>query len=431
MNKPLIDIEDSASSFEQEKLIRSFGFKGNYLTALWQVASQLTSANGYTGLGLSTQSVLYSDASLFAKHTETAGNSLMYKLTQESLSVIEKTLFFDPIHLQEQILPQITAIGKRLTNKDDLHINFMLNALVSIDHAAWLVYAGENQLTTFNQLLPDAYQSSLSYRNNRLAIAYQIPYNMPIDDVKQAAKQGYFVFKIKTGFPGDQEQMLQRDSERLLQIHEVLRHCQTPYTSDGKIRYTMDANGRYEKKETLLRYLDYAENIGARQQILFYEEPFTETNEEDISDLEIRIAGDESIVDEKSAYRRIEQGYQTFILKGIAKTLSLSIKIAKIAHERNIPCAFSDLTVNPILVDWHKNLVCRYRPFPDIGMGLIETNGQQNYKNWERMCSYHPLCGKSWTSEKNGVFILDDDYYENSGGIFKESDHYQEHFTKR
>ena len=29
-------------------------------------------------------------------------------------------------------------------------------------------------------------------------------------------------------------------------------------------------------------------------------------------------------------------------------------------------------------------------PFPGLGLGLVETNGHQNYRNWETMRSYHP-----------------------------------------
>ena len=42
----------------------------------------------------------------------------------------------------------------------------------------------------------------------------------------------------------------------------------------------MDANARYEKKETLLKYLDHARKIGAFDQILLIEEPLNEKNEE-------------------------------------------------------------------------------------------------------------------------------------------------------
>jgi len=43
-------------------------------------------------------------------------------------------------------------------------------------------------------------------------------------------------------------------------------------------------------------------------------------------------------------------GYGAITLKPIAKTMSMSLKIAQLAYERSIPCFCADLTVNPILV---------------------------------------------------------------------------------
>ena len=179
-----------------------------------------------------------------------------------------------------------------------------------------------------------------------------------------------------------------------------------------------------------MRLLDHAKKIGAFDQILFIEEPLSEKNDENVADVGIRIAGDESVHDEESALRRLQQGYGALVLKGIAKTLSISMKVAKLAHDRSVPCLCADLTVNPILIDWHKNLACRLAPFPGIGMGIMETNGDLNYRNWQKMVTYHPAAGAPWTQARNGVFELNDDFYKRSGGIFEPSTHYEEMFKK-
>ena len=257
---------------------------------------------------------------------------------------------------------------------------------------------------------------------------YQIPYGMPMEDLRNAVKQGYFVFKIKTGAPGSQSEMLQADIERLSLIHQTLKNYRTEQTENGKLIYTMDANARYEKKETILRYLDHARKIGAYDQILLIEEPLNEKNEESVADIDLRIGADESVHDEQSAIKRLDQGYKVMVLKGIAKTLSLSIKIAKLAADRNIPCMCADLTVNPILIDWNKNLAAHLAPFPMINMGMMETNGDMNYINWKQMVNYHPAAHASWTIPKNGVFELNTEFYARSGGIFDPSAHYQSLF---
>jgi len=250
-----------------------------------------------------------------------------------------------------------------------------------------------------------------------------------VDELQKAAQQGYFIIKIKIGQPGTQAEMLQKDMDRLTVVHQAIKDYSTNQTRDGKLIYTMDANARYEKKDTLLRLLDHAKKIGAYKQILFIEEPLVEHNDENVADVGVQIAGDESVHDEATAIKRLEQGYGALVLKGIAKTLSLSMKVAKLAHDRGVPCICADLTVNPVLIDWHKNLASRIAPYPGLGMGIMETNGDLNYRNWKTMLTYHPAAGASWTQVRNGVFELNDDFFKRSGGIFEPIPHYEGMFV--
>lgn len=424
----MIKIIRTQSYFEREKLIRPFGFKGGFLTELWQVASKMHSESGISRIGLGTQSVLYGDADLFSRHSESDGNAMMFDLVNKSLEHVKNTPFRTPVELLDKILPAVIQDGKSITRKQDLNTNFVFNALVGVDNAAWLTYAAENKFSSFEAMIPQQYKMALSHRNKKIAIMYQIPYGMPMEDLKNAAKQGYFVFKIKTGAPGSQAEMLKADIDRLSLIHETLKEYRTEQTDNGKLIYTMDANARYEKKDTLLRYLDHARKIGAIDQILLIEEPLNEKNEESVADIDIRIGADESVHDEQSAINRLDLGYKVMVLKGIAKTLSMSVKIAKLAAERNVPCMCADLTVNPILIDWNKNLAAHLAPFPVINMGMMETNGDMNYTNWKQMVDYHPAAHASWTIPKNGVFELNAEFYARSGGIFDPSDHYQSFF---
>jgi hypothetical protein len=82
--------------------------------------------------------------------------------------------------------------------------------------------------------------------------------------------------------------------------------------------------------------------------------------------------------------------------------------------------------VNPILVEWNKNVAARLKSFPGLeGLGLVETNGHQNYRNWETMRSYHPFPDAPWSKTGRGVFNMDADYYAKSGGIFEAMPHYE------
>jgi L-alanine-DL-glutamate epimerase-like enolase superfamily enzyme len=223
--------------------------------------------------------------------------------------------------------------------------------------------------------------------------------------------------------------MLAKDIARISSVHEAIGHFRTPHTSSGKLPYYFDANGRYEKKETLLRLIDHTKKIGAFDQIAIIEEPFPEELQIDVSNIPVRLAADESAHTDKDAVTRIEMGYRAIALKAIAKTLSMTMKIANVAKERNVPCFCADLTVNPILVDWNKNVAARLDAFPGLGTGLLETNGHQNYKNWTTMESYHPYKDSIWRKTQNGVFNLDTDFYNKSGGILTDSKHYMELFN--
>ena len=124
-------------------------------------------------------------------------------------------------------------------------------------------------------------------------------------------------------------------------------------------------------------------------------------------------------------------GYKAIALKAAAKTLSMTMKMAKVAHENNIPCFLADLTCTPILVDWNKNVAARLAPFPGLKeMGLLESNGHQNYVNWKDLVSYCPYPDGSWIESQDGLFHLDKDFYEKSGGVLKSSEHYLNLFNK-
>lgn len=159
-------------------------------------------------------------------------------------------------------------------------------------------------------------------------------------------------------------------------------------------------------------------------QIVVVEEPFPEENDAWVGDLPIPIAADESATTEADTLRRIDQGYRGMALKAIAKTLSKTIKIAQLCHEKGVACMAADLTVNPILVDWNKNVAARLAPFPGLTFGMMETNGHQQYRDWEQMVRHHPCPDASWRRVRRGVFELDADFYRRSGCIFEPSSHY-------
>ncbi|MEX1055398.1 MAG: enolase C-terminal domain-like protein, partial [Rhodothermales bacterium] len=296
--------------------------------------------------------------------------------------------------------------------------------LVAVDNAAWMLYSAENGLRDFDALVPERFKSGLSHRHACVASVPTFGYGSSIADLEKAVGEGYYIMKIKVGHPGSQQEMLEKDKERLSAIHKVLGSLETDYTETGKVPYYLDANGRYENKEAVLRLLDHARAIGAHDHILVLEEPFPEELEIDVRDLDVNVAADESAHTDADVLERIQMGYGSIALKPIAKTLSMTMKMAGLAEEHGIPCFCADLTVNPILVDWNKLVAARLAPLPGLQTGLMETNGHQNYARWREMEQHHPCPDAPWRRAVNGVFELDDDYYARSGCIFDRSSHY-------
>ena len=423
-----ITITTVGSNFEREPLVRPFGFKGGYMSEIWQSAAMLGSAGGKRGIGLCSQGVLWSDAQVFAGHSESGGNALMYAMSEWAVQQLKGQTFSDPVALLESIRHDVYAYGKKITGHAGLRETFALNALVGVDFAVWQLYAAENGISNFDDLIPAAYRPALAHRHTRAASIPLMAYGIPIEELKAAVEAGYFFMKIKIGQPGTQAEMLEKDMARITAIHAAIGDARTPYTANGKLPYYFDANGRYESKETLLRLLDHTKAIGAFDQIALIEEPFPEELEIDIRDIPVRVAADESAHTDHDALKRIQMGYSAIALKPIAKTFSMSLKIAQLAHEHGVPCFCADLTVSPLLVEWNKNVAARLAPFPGLGIGLIETNGHQNYRNWETMRGYHPRADAPWARTQRGVFELDADYYAQSGAVLQPSPHFEAMF---
>jgi len=389
--------------------------------------------DGTTKVGIGVQSPLWSDSMVAREHSESGGNALMYAITEYALQMIKGQQFNSPIVMVEDILDDVMAYGRKITGHEDLRTTFGLNALVSVDNAAWLMYAAVNGVDHFDDVVPSEYKQGLSARHDKVVAIPALGYGTPMHKIKMLADQGFFIMKIKIGAPGSQQVMLEKDKAFLKAIHETIGHYETPYSPNGKLPYYFDANGRYDHQDSLMEFLDYAEKIGAIDQIAVLEEPFGERNQEDVRQITARgplVAADESAHTDQETIDRIDQGYNAIAVKAVAKTMSMTIKIAQAAYERNVPCFCADLTVNPILVDWNKVVAARLPAFPGWDMGMQETNGWQNYRDWDQMKSYHPMSDAPWILPDKGVYHTGDAFMKESGGIFKSAKHYEDLFVE-
>ena len=412
-----IVIKKAAATYEPELFKSAFGFKGNKLTGVWQTVVMLSDGRE-VGQGLGVQSVLWSDSSVFVKYGEQEGNSLMFKVTDYALEMIKDKEFSSPKEIIDFVFEDCYEYAKKIT---DMKVTetFVLNALVPLDMAAWQLFARLGRADSFDFV----------YKGNekceKLANIPLITYGTSIDDVVKMANDGVCIFKIKLGSDpegdGDLGKMLAWDKARALRIHSALKYIPTPYTECGRIVYYFDANGRYDTKERLTELVGFLSENGIAERTVLFEEPFAEKNEIYVGDIPICFAADESAHSLADVKRRIELGYKAITLKPIAKTPSVTIEMANAAYEAGVQCFCADLTVNPIMVEWNKNFAARLSTLRGLKIGVVESNGAQNYKNWEKMKGH--VVRKS-TETDASVYTLDKRFYENAGGLFEISEYY-------
>lgn len=403
----------------REPLVKPFGFKGGFFTEKWVCQVKLESDSGNRSMGQGGLAVLWSDAAVFAEHSEVGGNILMTAMLEYALRLIKGESFETPVEMLDFLIEPVYEYGCRITGKSNLRRTFALNPLVALDNAAWLLYAKENDIDDFDEMIPEPYRLALGARHEKLASAPLITYKVSLGELHELINEGYFFLKIKIGQPGDEQQMLRADMARLTEIHGAIANCRTPYTGNGKLLYYLDANGRYRNKDAMITLLDHAKTIGAFEQIVILEEPFDENLDIDVADLEVRVAGDESCHGAAEVKERMDMGYGAIALKPAGKTLSMSLKMAKSAYENGVPCYVADSACTPATVEWNKNIAARLAPLPGMKIGLLESNGPHFYKNWRDLISAQPYPDAVWVEAHNGVFELNENYYAKSGGIFE------------
>lgn len=409
-------ITNAYTTYEVEPFIKPFGFKGRSLSGGWQIYTVL-SCDGEIGLGLGMQSVLWSDSEVFLRYGEEKSNEMMFRVTEYALSLLRGKSFESPKKMTESLIAPCLAYAEEVTGMKVTE-TFVLNALVSVDLAAWQLYSKLNNITSFDRI----------YRGKRkqdyLASIPLITYGTSLDEVKKLAEGGTPIFKIKLGADpdgdGDPEKMLEWDKKRIFELHSVLKDIKTSYTDCGYPVYYFDANGRYDTKERLLSLVDFMVECGAAKRTVLFEEPFSPDNKINVSDLPICFAADESCHSVSDVAERISLGYRAITLKPIAKTLSVSIDMAECAHAAGVACFCADLTVSPAMVEWNKNFAARLDSIPGMKIGVLETNGEQNYKNYARMKALVPYPDRY----EAGVFNLLHGFYVHAGGVFEAEEYY-------
>ena len=412
-------IVSSDLEIQREPFARPFAFKGSAFHEKWNLVVRLRSETDHESIGLGGLAVLWSDADVFSAHTEVGGNLLQSAILEHALQHVTGRDYLDPPTMLGDVLPTAFDYGRQITGRNDLRLTFVLIALVALDNAAWLLFAKENGITRFDDLIPEWAVPNLSYRQDHVATVPVVGYTLPMNELDAIISAGAYVLKIKIGHPGDEQEMLEKDQAWLSQIHNLAKDRGTDRTESGHVLYYLDANGRYGEKASMAALLDHAETIGALDRVIIIEEPFDESIDVSVSDLPERCAADESVHTVEDVVQRAQQGYGAIAIKPAGKTMSLAFEMIRAANDAGLECFVADNACVPTLVEWNKNIAARLPRFPGLNGGLVESNGSENYATWDRLLSEYPTPNGSWLRPIEGAFLLDQSYYDQSGGIFE------------
>lgn len=405
-------ISDVALDFIREPLKKAFGFKGGYMNELWNVICRIKLSDGIEGVGIGVQSVLWADPDIFSMHSSSGANALMLAVTEKALLLLKGKEFTDPVDMQKQIFNNLKSYASDINDKNDLMDTFVLNALVPVDFALWQIWAREHDAKCFDDIV-NVFGPKMNEHHKVLCGVPLISYNTDESEIKRLLDSGTCFFKVKIGSnpdgKNDPKSMCDWDISRVRQIYNLARNYRSDYTASGHISFYLDANGRYDSIEHLNKFIDGVSDF--LDDILILEEPFPQGSNINVSSLPLRIAGDESIHSAEDALYCINNlGYKAVALKPIAKTLSSTFGIFNVASQYNVPCFCADLTVPPLMLEWNMAVAVRLSQIPGLNAGIIETNGEQNYTDWEKllMQTGHPEA--SWFKSTNGVFDMSDFY---------------------
>jgi L-alanine-DL-glutamate epimerase-like enolase superfamily enzyme len=423
-------------TLQREPFLRPFRFKGGSFNEKWINITTLyprdpgadPSAPRYTGIG--GNAVLWSDPAVFAARSETGGNLVMSLMAEQAVRMLADKLlagmeFPDPISAIQSLLSELHELGCTVSGEAGLRRTFTLNASVSLDLALWKLYAATEGIQTFAGLIPRVYAGAFPDRQQLVARVPLVTYNLPERELLDLVEEGHFLIKIKIGQAGSQREMLEKDLSRLERIHRLLRDRRTDQTENGRLAYYLDANGRYEHKDTLLALVAGLEKMGAVEQVMLMEEPFPDDREYEVGDLPLRIAADESLHGVEDVRRRIELGYGAVALKPAGKTLSMTILMAAEAQSQGVPCFVADSACVPVLLDWNRIVAAHLPAFPGLACGILESNGAQNFRNWPALIRDHPCAGAPWLEPHRGMYRLAEDFYGRAGGIFYPAGFYE------
>src|SRR5262249_33774270 len=108
----MVQIARTDLNFEREAMVAPWGFKGGFVSEAWHTIAKMESVSGQRGVGLGIQGILWSDAEVFARCSEAAGNCLMLLMTDHALQLAKESAFDSPMDLLDRLLPRTYEYGR-------------------------------------------------------------------------------------------------------------------------------------------------------------------------------------------------------------------------------------------------------------------------------------------------------------------------------
>lgn len=402
----------------RELMRKPIGFKGAQFQEKWISRVTFIGESGARSTAYGGLAPLWADERVFLNHTEVGANLVMASITEFALQLARRAPFASPLDLHDRIFEETHAYACRVTQLPDLRPTFTLNAMIAVDHAAWLLQARERSVANFDELISPGFGGLLPERHARLGCIPLISYTTTAEEVTQLVNAGHFFLKVKIGAAGDERRMLEADKKRLIELFRLVGHRETSETTDGRIRFYLDANGRYQSRAQVESLLDFADEHGILPQIALFEEPFDENVEADVHGLPALFAADESLHRVEDVEKRWRAGYQAIALKPAGKGLTTTLRLAREAFRVGASCFVADSACTPLLLDWNKNVAARLPSLPGVKSGLLEMNGPQQYGRWDELLAAHPAAAQPWMRPSGGAFHFDESFYASGAGLF-------------
>ena len=167
-----MQIEHTDLEIQREPFARPFAFKGAAFHEKWNLVVRLRDDAGHEAFGLGGLAVLWSDARVFARHSEVGGNALMVAILERGLALAREAGPVDsPTKLLNRILPEVETYARSVTGVRDLSRTFILNALVALDNAVWMLWCRAQSIHRFDEMIPPHVRPALANRQRQIALA--------------------------------------------------------------------------------------------------------------------------------------------------------------------------------------------------------------------------------------------------------------------